>query len=235
MSSIVFESPIWRRRVMVDSVTFAFQSAIVVSISSRSFTCSGLSLTVCFSAAAKCRFIHARKRVSTSSPLIPRAVPFDQLALFARALLAPLTQNDLVEMARDSDVLCQALFDAAIGDIVELRVREPAGCVELSERPQSHALARGQARKGSRLSTKFSQVVELNDLHRQIVVLLDGARDRTALVNHLVGLIADGSLNIEIDDSPVTNAEQVRQLMAQEVDYTLRHLANHGLLTGTGA
>ena len=62
-------------------------------------------------------------------------------------------------------------------------------------------------------------------------MLLDGAHDREWLVNHLVSLVSDGSFNLTIDGSPVTDSKQTRQLMEQELDYTLRRLAGMGLLT----
>jgi hypothetical protein len=82
------------------------------------------------------------------------------------AMLAALCNFDLVEMA-------------------ELSATRPAFTLALSDRPKASPLARAQAAAGATMVASLNhRAVALRDARlRQLLILLDGAHDRPALIH----------------------------------------------------
>ena len=79
-----------------------------------------------------------------------------------------------------------ALRRAYAANLVHLHVWTPALTITPSERPIASALARLQAAEGTRVTTLRHTSVEVADeLGRRLIGLLDGTRDRAALVGEL--------------------------------------------------
>jgi hypothetical protein len=69
---------------------------------------------------------------------------------------------------------------------VQLHVWTPPLPAEVPERPVASALARLQAARGTRLTNLWHGSVEVPDeLGRRLITLLDGTRDRAALLGEL--------------------------------------------------
>jgi hypothetical protein len=69
---------------------------------------------------------------------------------------------------------------------VQLHVWGPALAAEPPERPVASALARLQAARGSQITNLWHATVEVPDqLGRRLITLLDGTRDREALLRAL--------------------------------------------------
>jgi SAM-dependent methyltransferase len=83
---------------------------------------------------------------------------------------------------RDADAALRAYLTHQI----ELHVWLPALAAQPSERPVASALARVQAAAGTRITTLQHRTVEVpDDLGRRLITLLDGTRDRAALIREL--------------------------------------------------
>ena len=75
---------------------------------------------------------------------------------------------------------------AYAANFVQLHVWAPAIVSAASERPVASALARLQAAQGTRVTNLRHGSVEVPDeLGRRLIVLLDGTRDRAALLREL--------------------------------------------------
>jgi SAM-dependent methyltransferase len=86
----------------------------------------------------------------------------------------------------DDDAVCQALLRAYAINLVQLHVWAPALAAAPSERPVASALARLQAARGTRVTNLRHASVEVPDeLGRRLITLLDGTRDRAALLREL--------------------------------------------------
>jgi SAM-dependent methyltransferase len=106
------------------------------------------------------------------------------------------------------------LMSAFTGELVRLYAAPPALAASPVERPVASPLARIQARAGDTLTTLLHTSVELRDpVARRLLVLLDGTRDRTALIDELL---------------PLTGSP--RETLAQALDQNLLALARLGLL-----
>ena len=83
---------------------------------------------------------------------------------------------------RDADAALRAYLTRQI----ELHVWAPDLPAEPSERPVASALTRLQAAEGTHITTLRHRTVEVPDeLGRRLITLLDGTRDRAALIREL--------------------------------------------------
>jgi len=78
------------------------------------------------------------------------------------------------------------LLGAYAADVVHLHVWAPPIATAPSERPLAAAPARLQAERGSRITTlRHAEVDVPDELGRRLITLLDGTRDRAALLHEL--------------------------------------------------
>jgi SAM-dependent methyltransferase len=86
----------------------------------------------------------------------------------------------------DGDAVCEALLRAYAVNLVQLHVWTPEIATAPSERPVASALARLQAAAGSRITNLRHGTIDVPDeLGRRLITLLDGTRDRAALLHEL--------------------------------------------------
>jgi SAM-dependent methyltransferase len=86
----------------------------------------------------------------------------------------------------DGDAVCEALLRAYAVNLVQLHVWAPKLTSTPSERPVASALARLQAAEGTRVTNLRHGSIDVPDeLGRRLITLLDGTRDRAALLREL--------------------------------------------------
>lgn len=129
----------------------------------------------------------------------PRAVSFDELA----SEVGP----------GGGEILPDLLLRTCASGLVELHAMASRFVVEVSERPRTSALARVQAASGASVTTLRHSSVEIQDrLARELIRLLDGTRDRAALLRDL---------------QPFAGAQPPRM---EDLERNLGRLARMGLL-----
>ena len=75
--------------------------------------------------------------------------------------------------------------------------------------------------------------LDLNDaLSRNLLDLLDGTRDFTALVEAMAAVVQAGKATIEDDGKPVTDPAKIRKMIAEQLPFALKDLARCALLIG---
>ena len=110
-------------------------------------------------------------------------------------------------------------------------MRAPEFVLEPSDRPVASPLARFQAANGvDRVINRRHHAVELGDFDRLVLRHLDGTRDRAALLDVLVNLVAQDVFSIEQGAQPVTDLSQARRLLAEGLEPCLRRLARSAVL-----
>jgi SAM-dependent methyltransferase len=88
--------------------------------------------------------------------------------------------------ALDGEAVCEALLRAYAVNLVQLHVWTPEIATAPSERPVASAVARLQAAAGSRITNLRHGTIDVPDeLGRRLIGLLDGTRDRAALLREL--------------------------------------------------
>ena len=160
----------------------------------------------------------------------PRAISIGELLAAARARVnaAPDRMDD------DAVDLMANLLKAYTysSQLVELHTFQPPLVGTLSERPIASAIARFEARQGSIVANLWHERAHLTPLNRQLVRLLDGTRDRTAVLDSLVKLAIEEKIHLKVDGQPITEEGQMRQLLDRELDQNLQWLARAGTLVG---
>ncbi len=157
----------------------------------------------------------------------PRAVPFGQLLEEARGRLGDAAG------AEDARLLGESLlsfYAQASTRLVELHACPPRFAAEVSERPAASPLARLQAEKGNQVTNLRHELMTLQEFDRQLLRLLDGQRDRPALVEAMTGLAEEGVLVVQDGGRLVRDAGRLRELMGRAADQQLPALARAALL-----
>jgi SAM-dependent methyltransferase len=121
---------------------------------------------------------------------------------------------DLVADEGELAIVCEALLRCYAANLVRLHVAPPQVSVVAPERPRVSALARLEAVQGEMLTTVRHTGIRLDDdLGRRLVALLDGTRDRAALLDALAPAGA-----------------MARDELADGLEHSLTRLARAGLL-----
>jgi hypothetical protein len=180
--------------------------------------------------------------VETTAPLVkaalihlgkawPRHIHFAELLEIVRRRLAGVeAEQSGAEQRDEARDLGEALLRGCLAGLVELHAHAPAFVTEVSERPVASALARVQLRRGDPVATLRHTTLKIEDsLSRHLVGLLDGTRDRSALVRELAELVESGDASLPRDGAPVVDA---RQALSEGLDENLKSLARSAVLVG---
>lgn len=154
----------------------------------------------------------------------PRAVSFDELYAAARAR----TGAENASAARKT--LAADVLTSYTANIVELRTHPANFVTAIGTQPKASLLAREQARLGRTVTNQRHEPILLDDLNWRLLPLLDGARDRSNLIEELVRMAVDGVLLVQQEDTRLTDGEALRTALALALDRALTHLARSALL-----
>jgi hypothetical protein len=123
------------------------------------------------------------------------------------------------------DRLTRFFLDALTAGALDAALSAPRVSSRASQRPVTSPLARIQAVQGSSLTNQMHESVQVTDLGRFVVRLLDGTCDRTALAARVQQEIACGRVSL----SPFDEAEDPRDA-SNLVERELAVLAQSALL-----
>jgi len=99
-------------------------------------------------------------------------------------------------------------------------------------RPVAWPLARADAGRGAHDTANLQHMpVELNAASRALLPLIDGTRDRAALAERVMAMVTQGVITLRRDGKPIDDPQELRALVGNIVEGTLRSLASAGLLT----
>jgi SAM-dependent methyltransferase len=128
------------------------------------------------------------------------------------------------------DDLASFLLKLYGAGLVELRSTRPPGARSISPRPVVSELARWQSARGECVTSLFHRTIRLeDDIGLRLLQVLDGTRDRTAVVDALVEFVKSkgvaSAAGTPLDD------RSLRQRIGGELDANLVKLLQMGLLT----
>lgn len=169
--------------------------------------------------------------MATLSEISPRFVSVPKLCHMARERLGWPHATEAVGDGPDVTTIGKALLTAyasTTNGLVEFRLTQPEFVAEACERPVASALARYMATRGNRATNQRHETIVLDEFQRQLVMRLDGTRDRTALLAELSGLFDSGQLVVHNNGQRVDrNAIDLPALL----DERLSHIAHAAILT----
>ncbi|MCI0455951.1 MAG: class I SAM-dependent methyltransferase [Gemmataceae bacterium] len=166
------------------------------------------------------------------APLWPGSLPFSSLLERARERLRAAGGKVPEDQPSDAGRLGASLVYAYLPGLVELSPRPPQFTLALSERPVACRLARLQAEAGNLVTNRRHERVTLGDSERQLLMRLDGTRDRPALAEALATLCLTGTLTARHEGLPVREAEQVWTTVNNAIPGMMTRLARLALLVG---
>ena len=162
----------------------------------------------------------------------PQSVSFDELRRKARALVGDNNQRqDARQLDEELVSLCRLLLTLYGSDLLELRTCQPSFVTVASERPVVSPLARLQAQQDSTLTTLRHTIIEVKDsLAKNLLMLLDGTRDRAALLRELTAAVESGRVTMEISGAQSNDRQAAFKISFEELEQKLSELARLALL-----
>jgi methyltransferase-like protein len=157
--------------------------------------------------------------------MVPRSLTFDELWGEVQGLLGS-------SLADDRRSLAEILLRANRANLVSIHAVEPALVSTVSERPVASAVARYQAEAEVKISNLRHFTFWLDDFVSLMIRLLDGSRDREAILTTLVQWAAEGHFEVSHNGQAVHDEAQLRDVLATYLDAGLVELAKNGLLVG---
>jgi methyltransferase-like protein len=164
----------------------------------------------------------------------PQPIKFGELAARAKERLARagVVEEGGAEAEREG-VLAEILLAASNSGLVRLRVSGAPIVTAVSERPVAYPLARYQARRDATVTNPLHEKVDIEDrLGLELLRLLDGTRDRAALVAALAEFAGREKGFTPADGKKDLSHEEVRETVEKGIDASLNGLARMGLLIG---
>src|SRR5262249_22657239 len=165
----------------------------------------------------------ARTAAHLLSAAAPASVPYADLQ---QQVAAGLPDG----ITYDEERLRATLLQGTISSLFECHVFEPAFVTEVSARPTVSALARESAGRLSWVINRRHRMFEMDGLHKQLIGLMDGTRDREALIDVLAARVHEGMPLFDESNQPVREPDDVRKTVARGVDNAIRKLAKSALL-----
>ena len=162
----------------------------------------------------------------------PRAIDLNTLFHEASRRLDNHSNHRKAQIQKSRHVLADDLLHCYAANAVEFRTWQADFVIKVSERPRVSRLASYMAGKEQFAVNQRHQGLHLDPVARELVRLLDGTRDRAALIKHLNELVDNGTLVVNEDRESSANAERTKGDLGKAVEEGLAELAVNALLVG---
>jgi hypothetical protein len=155
---------------------------------------------------------------------------------------ASVSVPELLEMAlRHPDARMETGFDPAAALQNTLLECFSRGMVDLSALPMTCArrpgrcplaspLARAQAERSLLITSMRHEMVQVEPIHAFILRLLDGSRDRAALLDLMIAAAMDGTLTLRDGGQPIRDRQRLAPLLGDVLESSLDRLASAALI-----
>lgn len=161
----------------------------------------------------------------------PRRVPLAELLEKARETAGRGKTTNPAALDADRRELADFLLRCYAVGFVDLHSYPSTFVAHASERPTASPLVLWQIHRGPTISSLRQLPIKIQDaLGRELLKLLDGTRDRAALLEELGKTVASGAAVIHCDGNPVTDPKKALEQLAAQLDSNLASLAGLGLL-----
>jgi len=149
--------------------------------------------------------------------------------LFAKALHM-LGDSLECDLQKAKEQLMTDIFHCYIANAMELHTWQAEFVVEVRERPRSSPLARYLLANQKAPVNQRHEVTKMSAVASQLVPVMDGSRDRSALIEILIQCVQDGNLVVEQDEAVITDKEAQRSALGKALDQSLENLKSSAML-----
>ncbi len=181
-----------------------------------------------------------RQTMTTQDPLVietvlklkdafPCAVAFDDLFQNALDKMVDGVIADATKIEALKRSLATNLIHMTVSGIVELQYNPSMFTADIPEFPKTSAVARMQAESTNRLTSCRHETVNVDDLSKHLVPLMDGTRTKDQLVEELKRLVEEGKLVIQ-QKGEKPEGISMDEVMGKAVNEVLKRLSNAALL-----
>lgn len=173
----------------------------------------------------------ARAALAYLGEIWPKAVSFSEL--LCRSSDVALRNSELREgvTAQVSRDVAEFLVRCYRIGFVELQTHPSRFVTEVSERPKASGLARVELRHGNTVTNLRHMPIRLADkLGQRLVLLLDGTRDREALLSDLGQAVRDEPITVCRNGKPITEPQEILIELRSGLEANLGQLARMALL-----
>ncbi|HEY0547391.1 MAG TPA: methyltransferase regulatory domain-containing protein [Pyrinomonadaceae bacterium] len=169
----------------------------------------------------------AKAAIICLSELYPQSLSFQELLESALERSGKVAARNAA--GTDALVLGDVLLQVYAAGLVELHVHQPQLSTVAGERPHASPLARWQIAQGAVVTTLLCTGLEIEDaLGQKLLQLLDGTRDRPALLKELRALVASGEL--ELEDKSEESQRKFLENLPELLEQSLARFAKLALL-----
>lgn len=159
----------------------------------------------------------------------PQTMTFEQLLLAAVARVGGdgVAVPDEAQLEAHRQRLAADLFQAYAATLVELRTGEIV--LGDGDKLVASKVARAQAGRPGAITNLRHESLQLDPFNRQLLLLLDGTRDRDALVIALGEAVRSGALEVKQSGKPLTDPIAITKILYEAVNENLPKLARSAL------
>jgi len=158
----------------------------------------------------------------------PEAVDVDELCAMALDRATPYLRDTTAEETRRG--IMGDLFGSVMYGMVNLHTYPPNCRSTLAERPRANRLAAYEATNGDIVVNAHHQVVEVDQLGREMLMLADGQRRGSDILDALMARVADGGITVEEQGEPVSDAHAARTIVSRLLERTLANLTRAAVI-----
>jgi len=164
------------------------------------------------------------------SELWPQSVCFDDLLNKTLARLTAAGLKDSQSYAAQRQTLGENLLNAYAAGTVIFRSEEAPFIARVSERPQTSALSRLQARTQDFVTNQWHDKIVVDIFARKLIILLDGQHDHKQILAELMKSLSQNELVIKKDGERITDLPNTQQILETLVQECFQMLAKAALL-----
>ena len=163
--------------------------------------------------------------------IYPRSARFDDLLAQAYQIMGASPSANDTEANEAAQTLAELIVKTYGAGVVALHLHEPDFVLVPGERPLASPLARLQARQGAIVTSLLGITVKFEDfLARQLLVILDGTKDRGALLREFRRLIESNIQTSSGTNETIAEQERFLQTLPQQLEEKIAELGRLGFL-----
>jgi len=162
--------------------------------------------------------------------LWPRVADFDDLFEEANRRLDDLLLSNVTNRKKSKQILADDLLYCYTANALEFHTWQADFVTIVSKKPKVSKLAAYQAAESHIVVNQRHETVYLDPVSQHMVPLLDGTKDRIAIMNRLEECVIDGKITMNKNDMPLTDSKSIRVALEKAVEKTLGDLARSAML-----